>query len=306
MSDTGMLVLLNGPEEGTAFKLGKRSLSIGRDKGNLIQLISNGVSRRHVMIRWTPGGYRLSDLNSTNGTVVNRKKVESVVLAINDLLQIGDLELRVVPERADVQDATFSRPKVVHGRQRHPTETLDLVTDDLPEEEEEEEEEEAASSAPDYRQVVNVERRRRRDTSDFEFSMVQVTMDDNYLGVAMEMISDHIAPDRILILGAKTPRKLKVLASHHRPSLRPEERRVGPVKKVLDAAITDRRPVLDNYIPVPPREGPSVGTAAAVCLANGMGAIYVDSYNHQKKFFLGSDIKLLEQISEAVSERMRG
>ncbi len=303
MAETGMLVLLGGPEEGTVFKLGKRSLSIGRDKGNLIQIVSNGVSRRHVMIRWTPAGYRLSDLNSTNGTVINRKKVDSAILAMDDVIQIGDMLIKFVADRLDAEDATYARPKVAHGRMHHPTETLDPVVDEEPEEEPEEK---PVDSRPDYAKVVSVDRRRRRDTSDFEFSMVELSLDDNYFGLAMEMIADHIAPDRILILGRKAARKLKIMSSHYRPSLRPEERRVGPVVKVLNEAVTEGKPVLDNYIPVPGRQGPSIGTAAAVCFPGGQGAIYIDSFNHQKKFFLGSDIKMLETISEAIGERLRG
>ena len=303
MAETGMLLLLNGSEEGTVFKLGKRSLSIGRDKGNLIQLISNGISRRHVMIRWTPAGYRLSDLNSTNGTVINKKKVESAVLSLGDLIQIGDIKIKFVPDSPDAQDATFARPKVIHGRMHHATEALDALTEV---EEEEEPEEEPKDSAPDYGTVVNVERRRRRDTSDFEFSLVQLSMDENFFGLTMEVIADHIAPDRILILRKTAARKLKVLASHHRPTLRPEERKAGPCVKLLNQVVTEGKPALDNYIPVPRRAGPSVGTAAAVCFAGQKGAIYVDSFNHQKKFFLGSDIKMLETISEVISERLQG
>ena len=303
MAETGMLVLLTGPEEGTVFKLGKRSLSIGRDKGNLVQLISNGISRRHVMIQWTPAGYKVTDLNSTNGTMINQSKVESAVLSLGDVLQIGEIQIKFVPDEPDARDATYARPKVAHGRMHHATESLDPVDGVI---EEEPPEEGPEDTGPDYNKIVSVDRRRRRDTSEFEFSIVQLTMDDNYFGLAMEIISDHIAPDRVLILRKKAARKLKVLASHHRPTLRPEERRVAPCVKVLNQAINESRSILDNYIPVPGREGPSVGTAAAVCIEDQQGLIYIDSFNHQKKFFLGSDIKMLETISEAISDSLRG
>lgn len=302
MNETGMLVLLNGPEKDTVFKLGKRSLSIGRDKGNLVQLVGQGISRRHVMVRWTAAGYKLTDLNSTNGTLVNDHKVaESVVLATGDVISIGELEIQFVPDSPDARDATFTRPKELFGRVQARTEALNAVQE-VPDEEPED----LAPPPPDYGRVVSVERRRRKDTSEFEFSLVEMTLDDNYLGIAAEMIADHVAPDRILFLRMKQPRKLKVIASHYRPSLRPEERSAPPNVKLLNQAITEHRSVLDNYLPPPAREGPSVGTAAAVCFAGHDGVVYVDTLNHQKKFFLGSDIKLLEQIAEAISDRLRG
>jgi pSer/pThr/pTyr-binding forkhead associated (FHA) protein len=51
------------------------------------------VSRKHAEIRLRLGRYTLYDLQSTNGTYVNGRRVAEVVLADGDRLSIGGVEL---------------------------------------------------------------------------------------------------------------------------------------------------------------------------------------------------------------------
>jgi len=52
------------------------------------------VSRKHAEIRLRLGRYTLYDLQSTNGTYVNGRRVAEVVLADGDRLSIGGVELQ--------------------------------------------------------------------------------------------------------------------------------------------------------------------------------------------------------------------
>src|SRR5262249_55439954 len=56
-------------------------------------------SRQHAVITCTAGAMVLEDLNSSNGTYVNRKRVppgEKRALAKDDIIQIGEVQMRVL------------------------------------------------------------------------------------------------------------------------------------------------------------------------------------------------------------------
>jgi EAL domain-containing protein (putative c-di-GMP-specific phosphodiesterase class I) len=75
---------------------------IGRDEDNGLVLVASGVSRRHATLALDPGSGQLvlSDLGSTNGSYVNRAKVEtSCLLDEGDIVHIGSAEFRI--RRAD-------------------------------------------------------------------------------------------------------------------------------------------------------------------------------------------------------------
>jgi hypothetical protein len=74
--------------------LGAEPLAIGRDPQNDITLDDRRVSRKHAEIRLRLGRYTLYDLQSTNGTYVNGRRVAEVVLADGDRLSIGGVELQ--------------------------------------------------------------------------------------------------------------------------------------------------------------------------------------------------------------------
>jgi hypothetical protein len=69
-------------------------LTIGSGSENDIVLAEPTVSRRHVLLRRRFGRYRLIDLESTNGTFVNGRRVEKpTVIARGDELRLGGARL---------------------------------------------------------------------------------------------------------------------------------------------------------------------------------------------------------------------
>ena len=66
---------------------------IGRDESADFCVESSRVSRKHVMIDRQDDGFMLRDLESTNGTYVNGKRVTEVMLADGDVIVIADFEL---------------------------------------------------------------------------------------------------------------------------------------------------------------------------------------------------------------------
>ena len=76
-----------GPAE--EFALTPGTTSIGRSPKNQISLPFAEVSRHHANVVFTADGYRIVDLNSGNGVLVNGKRVTDCLLADGDVIQIG-------------------------------------------------------------------------------------------------------------------------------------------------------------------------------------------------------------------------
>ena len=70
-------------------------ITVGRDPKNDIVLDDRRVSRRHAEIRLRLGRYTLYDLQSTNGTFVNGRRIAEMVLSDDDRITIGGAELLV-------------------------------------------------------------------------------------------------------------------------------------------------------------------------------------------------------------------
>ncbi len=90
---TALLVVMRGPNAGSRFLLDRPVTTAGRLPGSDIFLDDVTVSRRHAEFRLESGGFRIVDVGSLNGTFVNRKPVDSAMLAGGDEIQIGRFRL---------------------------------------------------------------------------------------------------------------------------------------------------------------------------------------------------------------------
>lgn len=82
-----------GSEKGKVYEIDSESLVIGRDRSGAIQILDQGVSRKHAEIFRIGELYFIRDLKSRNGTFVNTEKVSEVVLRFGDQIQIGNTTL---------------------------------------------------------------------------------------------------------------------------------------------------------------------------------------------------------------------
>ena len=86
------------------YEFDKPEVTIGRMKGNDIVLPKGNVSKKHARIYGRNGALMIDDLDSTNGTYVNGRKVTSEhEITENDKIYIGDFILQVRPERQQQQ-----------------------------------------------------------------------------------------------------------------------------------------------------------------------------------------------------------
>lgn len=105
------LFVIQGRDQGQRYPLDEPQVSLGRVTGNAIQLHDTEVSRKHAVLDQADGspegGYVLRDLNSSNGTFVNGKRVKERKLLSGDQLQLGRTLLLYTGAHesiADIQD----------------------------------------------------------------------------------------------------------------------------------------------------------------------------------------------------------
>ncbi len=90
------LVAVDGEAAGQVFELQPEETMIGRNPSMDIALPDDGISREHAIIMFeeADGEYVIEDLQSTNGTKVNGKRVRSATLSAGDELRIGHTTFR--------------------------------------------------------------------------------------------------------------------------------------------------------------------------------------------------------------------
>lgn len=102
-----MVKLVISDSEGatTVVPLVRDEITIGRKEGNTIRLTERNVSRKHAQLRRVNGAYKLKDLDSYVGTLVNGARVEvEAEIRPGDTIEIGDYRIAVERE-GEVQTA---------------------------------------------------------------------------------------------------------------------------------------------------------------------------------------------------------
>ena len=79
--------------DGRAFRMVKPTLTIGRLPECDLVLDDPGASRQHARIRRTETGFVITDLGSTNGTLVNGRQIQEEALEDGDTVTIGETEV---------------------------------------------------------------------------------------------------------------------------------------------------------------------------------------------------------------------
>jgi pSer/pThr/pTyr-binding forkhead associated (FHA) protein len=95
---TVLLIRSGGGREGETIDLDVDVLTIGRSPHSDLFLDDVTVSRHHARVLRDEGGFWVEDLNSLNGTYVNRKRIEQQRLFDGDELQIGKFKLAFVEQ----------------------------------------------------------------------------------------------------------------------------------------------------------------------------------------------------------------
>jgi hypothetical protein len=122
------LVLCLDGHELAEYNMTKERYTIGRLPDNDIRLDHPGVSGHHALVINILDDSFLEDLNSTNGTTVNGRRVAKHPLRHEDVVRIGKHELRFVDEQQEDMDADeFERTMIINTMNDSPARVEALV-----------------------------------------------------------------------------------------------------------------------------------------------------------------------------------
>jgi two-component system, cell cycle response regulator len=87
--DRALLVRTDSTNSGQVFKLQGDTFGLGRHPDNAICIDDDGISRHHARITLKDGQFWIEDLQSSNGTYLNGRRINSCQMTNGDTLHLG-------------------------------------------------------------------------------------------------------------------------------------------------------------------------------------------------------------------------
>lgn len=109
------LVVLSGRDQGKQFPLTASQHILGRELSADIPIADPKISRRHCLLSINGRHVHLEDLNSTNGTYVNDRRISRHPLQLLDRIRIGDTYLKIdykLPSEAVSEQALYEAANI--------------------------------------------------------------------------------------------------------------------------------------------------------------------------------------------------
>jgi two-component system, cell cycle response regulator len=107
--DRACLIVIRGLNVGEMYKLNKREMILGRGQNADVEILDDGISRRHAAVHFGDEGVALEDLGSRNGTFLNGQRVEGkAALRDGDKIQLSSSTILKFTY-ADRLDESFQR-----------------------------------------------------------------------------------------------------------------------------------------------------------------------------------------------------
>ena len=114
------LIVKQGPKLGATLDVETDAASIGRERSNDVYLPHDTISRHHARLLYEDGAWTVSDLNSSNGTQVNGRKIEREQLRHMDEIKLGVAVLIFIDDTSPLFGKETGDPEI--------TQTLDSST----------------------------------------------------------------------------------------------------------------------------------------------------------------------------------
>jgi len=106
------LLVKQGPRPGHAFQLPDAPATLGREPGCDICLPHPTVSREHARIERDANGWAVADLQSSNGVLLNGRKIQREPLRNMDEIQLGEIILVFMDDAPELFADDIASPKV--------------------------------------------------------------------------------------------------------------------------------------------------------------------------------------------------
>src|SRR5438270_13853745 len=94
MAQPAVLNVIGGADRGRQYELVLPETRIGRGADQDLVLADIAVSRRHITVHAEGARFRLRDLGSGNGTLVNGQRIDTVILNDGDQIELGNTLMR--------------------------------------------------------------------------------------------------------------------------------------------------------------------------------------------------------------------
>ncbi|HJQ99304.1 MAG TPA: FHA domain-containing protein [Candidatus Polarisedimenticolaceae bacterium] len=101
------LKLASGRGAGMTLRLNRERTIVGRGPGVDRAFDDPSMSRQHASIEFCGTGFRIRDLGSTNGILVNGSPVQTVELHHGDEVSVGEQRFVVVVEERDAEPEVY-------------------------------------------------------------------------------------------------------------------------------------------------------------------------------------------------------
>lgn len=290
-----ILVIRQGYNEGSMFRLGQRTLTVGRDKGNLVQVIDDKVSRRHVLIRWSGNGYQLVDLQSSNGVYLNDERVRESTLNLHDRIRVGGTVLELIADMPISEDATLGRKVVDRAIIDKATRSFPAMTDSSP----------APGGTVETDELL-ADRDLLIHKFVYELSLVVSRSKplQDCLEVAARGIQELVMPDRLLVLKLTSDHQARRLLADFAEGLAPDRKRERAYMPGLARAVRDKQPILLNELPHEEGRAVALGSMLAVPIVSDagacVGALYLDSFADNRKPYIDDDREVLARVARVL------
>jgi hypothetical protein len=108
------LVLSKDGEVAGHYFLDAERFTIGREPSSDLCIDSDTVSKRHAAVTTTGNDQILQDLDSSNGTLVNGRRVSKHILQHGDVIEIGGCQLKYMNQKAQ-PDMDFDKTMIMRG-----------------------------------------------------------------------------------------------------------------------------------------------------------------------------------------------
>jgi pSer/pThr/pTyr-binding forkhead associated (FHA) protein len=106
------LVIVAGGAVGTEFVLESECVTLGRGPSVDLAFDDPAMSRQHAAVELVDGQFRVRDLGSTNGVLLNGQPVQVGEFDNGDRMAIGSHEFQLVVEAREPEPDTYELPPV--------------------------------------------------------------------------------------------------------------------------------------------------------------------------------------------------
>jgi len=295
--------IVKGPDQVEHVSVREKDMpyTVGRDKENKLHIKSTAVSRFHAVLFAESGEHYVQDMESTNGTFLNGKKIKKSRISPGDRVTIANVEIIVEASASALDDSYAPLDLTVTVDRPIRTEQTIIIknpTQELFREPKPKEAQSTGDLSKSYSalQVLYRADKVLRDIEDFKQLL------DNFMDLIMEVIP--ASRGYIFLMNRETNMPMPYV--RRAPGQVSSDTEIVVSKTILQTAVKEKESLISNDALVDERflHSRSVASAhvrSAMCapLVNRgkvLGIIYLDSTN-ESNLFAKDDLSLLSAMA---------